>query len=114
MVLGCYYLTVDNPEAPEVNDRYFASLEDALVAYDRGIIGLHSKIWVRYSGPMELGKGEKESEPQIVEEPGGTRLKITNYRRIREDQEGNVISQYIRTTPGRIIFNKTVQDILLA
>jgi len=114
MVLGCYYLTVDNPEAAEVNDRYFASLEDALVAYDRGIIGLHSKIWVRYSGPMELGKGEKESEPQIVEEPGGTRLKITNYRRIREDQEGNVISQYIRTTPGRIIFNKTVQDILLA
>jgi len=61
-----------------------------------------------------LGKGEKESEPQIIEEPGGIRLKITNYRRIREDQNGNVISQYIRTTPGRIIFNKTVQDILSA
>jgi DNA-directed RNA polymerase subunit beta' len=89
-------------------------LEDALIAYDRGAIGLHSKVWVRYHGPMELGKGEKESEPQIIEEAGGIRLKITNYRRIREDQNGNVISQYIRTTPGRIIFNKTVQDILSA
>jgi len=114
MVLGCYYLTADNPHAPDLGDRYFASLEDALIAYDRGVIGLHSKIWVRYSGPMELGKEEKESEPQIIEEPGGTRLKITNYRRIREDRDGNVISQYIRTTAGRIIFNKTVQDILSA
>jgi DNA-directed RNA polymerase subunit beta' len=114
MVLGCYYLTADNPHAPDIGDRFFASLEDALIAYDRGAIGLHSKVWVRYHGPMELGKGEKESEPQIIEEPGGIRLKITNYRRIREDQNGNVISQYIRTTPGRIIFNKTVQDILSA
>ncbi|MFS8801550.1 DNA-directed RNA polymerase subunit gamma, partial [Synechococcus sp. R60.2] len=114
MVLGCYYLTADNPHAPDIGDRFFASLEDALIAYDRGAIGLHSKVWVRYHGPMELGKGEKESEPQIIEEAGGIRLKITNYRRIREDQNGNVISQYIRTTPGRIIFNKTVQDILSA
>jgi DNA-directed RNA polymerase subunit beta' len=112
MVLGCYYLTADNPQQPLNGERYFSSLEDALIAYDRGAVDLHAKVWVRYNGPMELGKGEKESEPEVTEEPGGIRLKITNYRRIREDLEGNILSQYIRTTPGRIIFNKIVQEVL--
>jgi DNA-directed RNA polymerase subunit beta' len=33
-------------------------------------------------------------------------------RRVREDKDGKIFSQYVRTTPGRIIFNKTVQDAL--
>ena len=34
-------------------------------------------------------------------------------RRVREDPDGNIITQYVRTTPGRVIFNKTVQDTLM-
>jgi DNA-directed RNA polymerase subunit beta' len=112
MVLGCYYLTAENPDRQKGNGKYFASLEDALVAYDRGIIDLHARIWVRFSGPLELGKGEKESEPEITQEPGGIQIKTTNYRRIRSDQNGTILSQYINTTAGRIIFNKVIQDVL--
>jgi DNA-directed RNA polymerase subunit beta' len=31
---------------------------------------------------------------------------------VREDADGNLISQYIKTTTGRIIYNKTVIDAL--
>jgi DNA-directed RNA polymerase subunit beta' len=34
-------------------------------------------------------------------------------RLVRQDSEGNVISQYIRTTPGRVIYNKTIQNTLV-
>ncbi|MEM9504529.1 MAG: DNA-directed RNA polymerase subunit gamma, partial [Cyanobacteria bacterium P01_E01_bin.43] len=36
MVLGCYYLTADNPKRQKGRGKYFASMEDALVAYEQG------------------------------------------------------------------------------
>ena len=34
MVLGCYYLTAENPTQQNKQAYYFSSLEDALLAYD--------------------------------------------------------------------------------
>ena len=34
------------------------------------------------------------------------------FRRVREDDKGNVLSQYVRTTPGRVIYNKAIQEAL--
>ncbi len=39
----------------------------------------------------------------------GTRTLLYKYRRLRQDAQGNLISQYIRTTPGRVIYNKTIR-----
>ena len=111
MVLGCYYLTARNPALPENPDRYFANMEDVVRAYDRGELNIHSFIWVRYDGLVESEDNEKE--PLETIEPGdGTITKRYKYRRIRETTEGELLSQYIFTTPGRIIYNKTIQEVL--
>jgi DNA-directed RNA polymerase subunit beta' len=111
MVLGCYYLTARNPALPEQHDRYFANMEDVVRAYDRGELNIHSFIWVRYDGLVESEDNEKE--PLETIEPGdGTITKRYKYRRIRETTDGKLLSQYIFTTPGRIIYNKTIQEVL--
>ncbi len=56
MVLGCYYLTMIK-EGDKGEGRAFASEDEAMMAYQRGLITLHSKIKVRIE--REVG-GEKQ------------------------------------------------------
>ncbi len=112
MVLGCYYLTAESPAHQKGAGRYFANLEDAIIAYEQKQIDLHAFIWVRFDGLVE--NSQKDDTPiEVQESSDGTVTKIYHFRRVREDKAGNVISQYIRTTPGRIILNKTIQDALV-
>eukprot|EP00871_Galdieria_phlegrea_P003984 jgi/Galph1/4587/GphlegSOOS_G3290.1 len=53
MVLGCYYLTADNPYSQSINENYFSSFDDALRAYENNLINLHSYIWVRFDGEVD-------------------------------------------------------------
>ncbi|MBD1823983.1 DNA-directed RNA polymerase subunit gamma [Cyanobacteria bacterium FACHB-DQ100] len=108
MVLGCYYLTAENPEATNGEGRYFANLNDAITAYEQNEVELHSYIWVRFDGEVEGGNGELIEQ----QESDGIVTKVYASCRRREDADGSLISQYIRTTPGRIIYNKTVIDAL--
>ncbi|UFP93972.1 DNA-directed RNA polymerase subunit gamma [Gloeobacter morelensis] len=94
MVLGCYYLTVDNPDATKGSGKYFSSSEDAVIAYNQGMIDLHAKIWLRFEGEVETDNPED--------------------LRVRRDEKGNVLSQFVRTTVGRIIFNQVIQETLVA
>ena len=48
MVLGSYYLTIDNDEEPGAG-KVFSSSDEALMAYDQGYIGIHAPIKVRVS-----------------------------------------------------------------
>jgi DNA-directed RNA polymerase subunit beta' len=43
MVLGCYYLTAENPIATKGAGRYFASLEDAIIAYQQREVDLQEE-----------------------------------------------------------------------
>lgn len=57
MVLGLYYLTVDRPDAGDVQKckgagKVFANCEDARAAYEAGLLHLHARIKLR------LGRGE--------------------------------------------------------
>jgi DNA-directed RNA polymerase subunit beta' len=111
MVLGCYYLTAENPEATEGAGRYFANLDDAITAYEQGVVELHAMVWVRFDGQVE-NDGDEETLVQEERSTDGSVTKVYDQRRVREDQDGNIISQYIKTTPGRIIYNKTVIEAL--
>jgi DNA-directed RNA polymerase subunit beta' len=111
MVLGCYYLTAENPKAQKGGDRYFASLDDAIMAYEQQQVDLHAKVWVRFDGQVE-GQGVEGEPLQVEQQSDGTVMKQYQERRIREDAAGNLLSQFIRTTPGRIIYNKTIQEVL--
>ncbi|WP_238988781.1 DNA-directed RNA polymerase subunit beta' [Calorimonas adulescens] len=46
MILGSYYLSMDKPGA-KGEGKYFASYDEALMAYQNGVIELQSKIFVR-------------------------------------------------------------------
>lgn len=110
MVLGAYYLTAENPDKQKGAGQYFASLDDAIMAYEQQQIDLHAYVWVRFDG--EVDDGEDEVEPQLETSTDGVVTQTYPSRRIRKDAEGHLISQYIRTTPGRMIYNKTIQDSL--
>ncbi len=110
MVLGCYYLTAENPHKQKGSGRYFASPNDVVVAYEQGVIDLHAWVWVRYDDKVETDL--KDTEPLEESEVAGVKTLIYKTRRLRLDADGNLLSQYIYTTPGRVIFNKVIQDVL--
>lgn len=77
MILGSYYLTMDKDDDPG-NGKVFTGFDEAVMAYDEGYIGLHSKIKVRMT----------------------------------KEIDGEMCSELIDTTLGKIIFNNPIpQDL---
>jgi DNA-directed RNA polymerase subunit beta' len=112
MVLGCYYLTAKDPSLKPKTHRNFSTLDDAVLAYDRGDLKLHDFIWVRFDGEIESEEADKD--PMEVQDHGDDgKTEIYKYRRCRYSSTGELISQFIFTTPGRIIYNQTIQEVLL-
>ena len=108
MVLGCYYLTLENIIGLLGSSHYFANFSDVILAYQQNKVELHSSIWIRYDGlqnhESNLIKKIKLSDQTYIEH-------YENLQ-IRKSLTGKVIVQYIKTTPGRVILNDTIQKIL--
>nr|QJH88400.1 RNA polymerase beta' subunit [Pterocladiophila hemisphaerica] len=47
MVLGCYYLTVNNPSCLNNQINFFSNINDVIQAYSTNQLQLHDVIWVR-------------------------------------------------------------------
>jgi len=58
MVLGSYYLTIERSGEPG-EGKVFSSVNEALMAYDNGVVGLHAPIKVRVTKEVN---GEKKSK----------------------------------------------------
>ncbi len=111
MVLGCYYLTAENPVYQKETKRYFANLDDAMKAYEQKQVDLHAYVWVRFDGTVD--SATPDNEVISTERLGdGTVMKVYRERRVRETADGELLSQYVLTTPGRIVYNKAIQDAL--
>ena len=106
MVLGCFYLTANNPSQQIVNEHYFSDFDDALLAYQQGLIKLHSFVWVRVDTSFVYHKRSKSIEKKV----GSYHYVISNDLQVKEDEEGKIVNQYIRTTPGRILLNESFQN----
>jgi DNA-directed RNA polymerase subunit beta' len=108
MVLGCYYLTVNNIKRLFGSNHYFANLEDVTLAYNQNRIEIHSSIWVRIrdknQSPLNLIKKLKLKDNTIIE--------YYENMQIRKTENGNIIVKYLKTTTGRVIFNSTIQKTL--
>ncbi|MDJ0692947.1 MAG: DNA-directed RNA polymerase subunit gamma [Mastigocoleus sp. MO_167.B18] len=111
MVLGAYYLTADNPKAKKGEGKYFTSLDDVILAFEQHQIDLHAYIYVRYDGEVETDKPDTEPV-KVHENSDGSKTLEYKFRRVRQDSNGNFISQYIKTTPGRVIFNKAIEEAI--
>jgi DNA-directed RNA polymerase subunit beta' len=112
MVLGCYYLTAINPDAHKGEGHYFSGLQDAITAYEQGEIDLHAFIWVRFDGIVENDEPDDDVLEENTSEDGSV-TRLYKFRRVRQDAEGELISQYVKTTAGRIIYNQTIHETLL-
>jgi len=108
MVLGCYYLTTHNPSKQLNQAYYFSDLDDALLAYECKKIALHSYVWVRFDGEVE--DENIKVKTSILKDK--YTLDIFTERIIKTDENQQIIAQYILTTPGRILLNKTLFDAL--
>jgi len=109
MVLGCYYLTAENPTKQNKQAYYFSNLEDALLAYDSNKIPLHSYIWVRFDGVID----SYSKLLNIKKDDDGSEMHIFEDQIIKKDHTGETIVQYLLTTPGRILLNKVLLDSLV-
>ena len=108
MVLGCYYLTVNNIQGLLGSNHYFANFEDVLFAYSQNKIELHTSIWVR-------SKAQESNSLKLQKEillPDNSIIEYYENLQIRKDSKGEPITQYLQTTTGRVIFNYTIQKTL--
>ncbi|MCC5899796.1 MAG: DNA-directed RNA polymerase subunit gamma [Phormidium sp. BM_Day4_Bin.17] len=112
MVLGCYYLTAENPTVQDKNEQTFANPEDLVIAHERGLVHLHKYVWVRLSPEDTIVTNG--DDPLIEEQTldDGSVLKRYQYSRQRFDADGKLIAQYAYTTPGRVIYNQAIREAL--
>jgi DNA-directed RNA polymerase subunit beta' len=109
MVLGFYYLTTNNFFELKGSSHYFSSPKDALLAYQNKNIDLHSLIWLRFNGYLE----DDNTKPiNILNFKDSSRIILYKNKQVRENKNGKIIVTYIRTTVGRILFNKIVNESL--
>ena len=108
MVLGCYYLTVNNVKGLLGANHYFTDFEDVILAYNQSQIEIHTSIWVRFNDqkfqPLHQQKRIILSDQSVIE--------YYENLQVRKDPNGEIITQYIQTTTGRVILNYTIQKAL--
>ena len=108
MVLGCYYLTVNNISGLLGSNHYFADLTDLILAYNQNKVEIHSEIWVRIK-EEDSAQGNLLKTIYLDDE---TSIEYYQDRQIRKTKGGEVLVQYIRTTTGRTILNYIIQKTL--
>nr|YP_009686246.1 RNA polymerase beta [Halamphora calidilacuna]QDR24988.1 RNA polymerase beta [Halamphora calidilacuna] len=108
MVLGCYYLTVNNIPGLLGSNHYFADLTDIILAYNQNKIELHSTIWLR------LTKKQKPTDSVLktIHLNDNTIIEYYLNEQLRKSENGEILAQYIRTTTGRAILNYIIQKTL--
>jgi DNA-directed RNA polymerase subunit beta' len=108
MVLGCYYLTVNNIQGLLGSNHYFANLNDVILAYTQNKIEIHSEIWIR----MKEDNSSINNLIKKVNFDDQTLLEYYKDRQVRKTKNGEILVQYLRTTTGRAILNSIIQKTL--
>ena len=105
MVLGCFYLTANNPSQQDYVNKYFYGFDDVLIAYQQGILNLHTFVWVKANNIVE-----EKTENFVEKSFENFTVKVSSTTQIKMDLMGNILVKYIRTTPGRILLNQVFHD----
>ena len=108
MVLGCYYLTVNNIKGLLGSNHYFANLNDVILAYNQNKLEIHSTIWVRINEENLVSSNILKT----IELNDETIIEYYEDRQIRKTKNGEIIVQYLQTTTGRAILNYVIQKTL--
>jgi len=109
MVLGCYYLTANNPTKHTPKEQYFYSLDDVINAYKQSVLNLHTFVWVRFND-TDLNQANLFTNLKFVKKKINDRIfYLTPEIQIKKDLDGNILQIYLKTSPGRIILNKSFE-----
>ena len=108
MVLGCYYLTVNNIPGLLGSSHYFADLNDVILAYNQQKIELHTTIWLRLNKIQETN----ENLVKTIVLKDNSIVEYYENEQVRKSDNGEILAQYIKTTTGRAILNSIIQKTL--
>ena len=96
IVLGCFYLTIMNDGAKGTG-KVFTSIEEALLAYDKGVVDIQAPIFVRMQGVKLQGDNVKATKEG---------KKIPAEVRTLPDGPNGESRMLLETSVGRLIFNQ--------
>ena len=106
MVLGCYYLTANNPTQQPMQDQYFYNFDDVIKAYHQSLLNLHTFVWVRDTDNIDADFDKslfvtKQFENQIIY--------LSEELQIKTDLKGSMLARYLKTSAGRILLNNSFE-----
>jgi len=113
MVLGSYYLTIENLTLLSLTKEIqsFGSLHDVVRAYEQDQIHFHAFIWLRWNGIV--GNEKSTEEPiEIRVRHDGSQMVLYDRLQVYKTSENKTQIQYVRTTVGRAIFNNYINAYL--
>jgi DNA-directed RNA polymerase subunit beta' len=87
IVLGCFYLTIVRDDAKGAG-KVFTDGDEALLAFDKGVVDIQAPIWVRMRGVTLNGQPNDRSMRMLTPDSDGTPRML------------------LETTVGRLIFNR--------
>lgn len=120
MVLGCYYLTTESLQAVKHHagrpffsgtQFYFSNMKQILQAYLQEKIHLQTPVWIKWNGSVQMDS--QVSQPlEIRLESDGSWSELRPKIQKRLTHDGKVLSLFVRTTAGRVLFNSIVENCL--
>jgi len=109
MVLGCYYLTANNPTEQKAVEQYFYSFDDVIAAYKQALLSLHTFVWVRFNN-------DEQYQLNLIDKSKFTEKKVNNQilclspeLLLKKNIDGTILQTYIKTSPGRILLNQSFE-----
>ncbi|HMQ35683.1 MAG TPA: DNA-directed RNA polymerase subunit beta', partial [Chloroflexaceae bacterium] len=87
IVLGCYYISMVKEQAKGAGKK-FGNVDEAMLAYDQGLVDIQAPIWIRMEG-----------------EPAGKNDRAHNTRILSPAEDGTP-RMLIETTIGRVLMNQ--------
>nr|YP_010426748.1 RNA polymerase beta' subunit [Cupressus duclouxiana]USN89453.1 RNA polymerase beta' subunit [Cupressus duclouxiana] len=127
MLLGLYRSTIQknqgiyenryhpNNSKKKIVSPSFYSYDDALKAYEQKQIDLDSPLWLRWRRDIDtsiINSVNRELPIEVQYESFGTFYEIYDHFRIRKCRVGEILNKYIRTTVGRIRFNREIEEAI--
>jgi DNA-directed RNA polymerase subunit beta' len=101
IVLGCFYLTIMNDQAKGAG-KVFTSAEEALLAFDKEVVGIQAPIWVRMENVVLQGDNMRRKERDGTVVAAGKR-DLPN----GPNGEKRIL---LETSVGRLIFNNALLE----
>lgn len=129
MLLGLYILTIENHQGIYGNKNhpykynnnkvflnkipYFYSYNDVIKAQKQKKIKLHSPLWLRWNSKLRILTSISREKPiEIQYNSSGVFSKIYEHYQLRKNKQEKILSVYLCTTVGRIIFNQQIEEAI--